>query len=275
MKKIILTSICSVGALGAYGQGQLIYTDYNAAGAASGQIVQHIWSPTTASPNATVIGNGTAFNGVSNPTGDIPAGTTTYPGAVLVGGFAANGPVSGFPGTAAQSIYANGNNFTAQLEALASSATVPVGSLLPVTASNVGLNTSGGTSAGAGQFTFSGGNISIPGTNPTAPVSGSVGNGGFAAVALACWYNAGGTHDSTLGAAQADPNGIWGESNEILISNLAEPSAESGQPFPTTVPTLAGIDSFSLHQNAATPEPSSIALGVMAAGAFIARRRKS
>jgi hypothetical protein len=271
MKKVILTSFLSVGAIGAYAQGQLIYSDYVTGGATSSQIVEHIYSPTTA--NTAVVGNTTLYNGNTNPTGDIPAGTTTYPGSVLVGGFAANGPTTGFPGTAAQSIYANGANFDVQLQALASTATVAVGSLLPVTASTVGLLTSGGTSAGAGQFSFTGGNIGIPGTNPTAPTAGPTGNGGAAAVALACWYTAGGTI-TTLAAAQASSTGIWGESNEILISNLAEPSSETGQPFPTTVPTLAGIDSFALHANT-TPEPSSIALGVMAAGAFLARRRKA
>jgi hypothetical protein len=268
MKKIILTSLLSVGAIGAYAQGQLIYSDYVTGGATASQIVEHIYSPVTS--GAAIVGNTSAFNASSNPTGDIPGGTTTYPGAVLVGGFAANGPTSGFPGTTAQSIYANGGNFDVQLQALAATATVPVGSLLPVTASTVNLLTSGGTTAGAGQFSYSGGNIGIPGTNPTSPTAGPAGNGGSADVALACWYTAGGTI-TTLAAAQASGTGIWGESNEILIGGLAEPSSETGQPFPTSVPTLAGIDSFNLHS---VPEPSSIALGVMAASAFLARRRK-
>jgi hypothetical protein len=106
-------------------------------------------------------------------------------------------------------------------------------------------------------------------TDPGIPGAG--GKTPTADIATACWYNGGGTGDSSLSAAQSDKNGIWGESTEQADFRLTPPSSITGMPMALSYD--GGGNSFSLQTNA--PEPSSIALGVMAAGAFIARRRKN
>jgi hypothetical protein len=84
--------------------------------------------------------------------------------------------------------------------------------------------------------------------------------GGNAAVAIAAWNNEGGTITS-LAAAQAagDP---WGVSNLGTATDLG-----GGLIQP---PAPAGLESFSLIS---TPEPSTIALGVIGASTLLFRRR--
>jgi hypothetical protein len=244
MKKILLTSLMSVGALGAYAQGTLTFTDYVYGGAHP--IETHIWSPSSTTP-------GVALSG--NTANDVPAGSTTYPNSSLLGGFAVNG-------SGANPTYQNGNNWTVQLEALGSSGTstsVAISSLLPVTQYTTHLNTSGA----AGEWTT----ISVA-NDPGVPNAG--GSTPSADIAVACWYNAGGTI-TTLAAASATAGGVWGESAEVVNFQLTAPSSITGGPPGINLPE----DANSFRLTTSVPEPSSIALGVMAAGAFIARRRKS
>jgi len=249
MKKILLTSLMSVGALGAYAQGTLNFTDYD-----YGKINTHIWSPSTTAPTTPQSGNtATDYFGTGN-INTVTHGSQTYPNSFLIGGSAVN--------TGANGNFGNGNNFTVQLEALGSSGTstsVAPSSLLPVSQYTSTINT---TASGAGQWrppTIVG-DPGIPGAGGTAPT---------ADFAVACWYNGGGTITS-LAAAQTTPGGTWGESAEVVNFALTAPSSITGQP-----------QGFNNDENAVSfrltsvPEPSSIALGVMAAGAFIARRRKS
>jgi hypothetical protein len=240
MKKILLTSLMSVGALGAYAQGTLNFTDYD-----YGTVVTHIWSPNTASPSTALSGNTST---------DTPVGTQTYPNSVKLGGSAVS--------TGANGLNGNGSQFSVQLEALGgATASVPLSSLLPVSQYVTTITTTG---TGAKQGTWIVPSISndpgIPGAGGTAPT---------ADFAVACWYNNNGTITS-LAQAQASGNGVWGESPEVVNFSLTPPSSITGKP-----------QGFNNDENAlsfrltSVPEPSSIALGVMAAGAFIARRRKS
>jgi len=92
---------------------------------------------------------------------------------------------------------------------------------------------------------------SIPGVTTTA------------SVAIAAWNNEGNTI-TTLAGAQATPNDPWG------ISAVATTSALGfGSQQPPFLP--AGVTSFSLG---VTPEPSTIALGVVGASAFLMRLRR-
>lgn len=86
---------------------------------------------------------------------------------------------------------------------------------------------------------------------------------GTAALAIAAWNTEGGTI-TTLAAAQAD--GVpWG------ISTVGSEALGYGS---TPVPVLpAGITSFSLGTSV-VPEPSTIALGVIGASAFLMRLRR-
>jgi len=104
----------------------------------------------------------------------------------------------------------------------------------------------------------------LSGANAT--ISGSTVGGG-ATVAIAAWDNEGGTIGS-LGAAQAasDP---WGVSATGNIASLGGP----GGGTPSSIP--GSITGFSLISTTTTvPEPSTIALGVMGASAFLMRLRR-
>jgi hypothetical protein len=270
MKKILLTSLLSVGALGVHAQGTLYFTDYD-------NLISHIWSPPMSSPGVAVAGttqvSGNSSTATMTAAGfpaqdyDTPAGTTTYPGAIPLGGSAVS--------TGANGIYGNGTLFTVQLEALAGSTSVALSSLLPVTQYTATLNTANTATTGtfAGQWTqptFAS-DPGIPGTSST---------GYLADIAVAAWYSgpsAGGVVGvSSLAAAETTPGAVWGESPEVVGFQTAEP--QSLEPVGTIAPFPSDqtTTSFGLVQNAtASPEPGTIALGVMAAGAFLARRRKA
>jgi len=98
-------------------------------------------------------------------------------------------------------------------------------------------------------------------TLPT-PMTGTI------SLAIAVWNNGAGAY-TTLAAAQAanaanTAVGQWGFSSvgSMSVNNLS----------PTPIPANSGIEGASL--GVATPEPSTIALGVMGASALLFRRRK-
>jgi len=109
--------------------------------------------------------------------------------------------------------------------------------------------------------TWVAGNVAVSG------IAGGQG-GAPAEVAIAAWYMGASGQYTTLALAQA-ANAPWGISNEgqtgLLGGSTGGPQAT---PFlPTT------ITDFSLGQ-AAVPEPSTIALGVIGASTFLFRRKK-
>jgi len=112
------------------------------------------------------------------------------------------------------------------------------------------------------QITGLGGLYQVQAGATTAAIPGAA-VGSVATVALAAWNNEGGTVNS-LAAAQADGD-PWGVSNTGNTAGLG-----GGIVTPPGLPT--SIDSFSLATT--VPEPSTIALGVIGASAFLFRRRK-
>jgi len=218
-------------ALGAYAQGTINFNDR------AGDATFHIYTPQA---------SGVAQYG-STAT-DVPTGTFVFSGgSVLLGG------ASGAAGTPIN--YTFGNNFTVQLYAAPGTGDA-ASSLLPVS-QYVSLMRQTSQAAVLGTFiapTITG-DTGIPNTS-----------GGSATVALACWYNAGGTITS-LAQAQDVAGEPWGES---LPVNLTALGVVTGTPVPNPPEDLVGIQSFSLQQ---IPEPGTIALGVMGACAFLARRR--
>jgi hypothetical protein len=265
MKKILLTSLLSVSALGAYAQGIIAMEDYD-----GGVIDAHTWSPVTG-PNGSVAPGttGPSYNGFSamsydasyadynnNPdvlgSSSSDAGSTTYTGSYLIGGYANNSSAAG--------IFGNGSQFTVQLQAAAATSPVSESALAPVSYYTSTFNTVVDDVVNyAGQFNGVAGSLNA-GTIPS--------SGGAADLAIAAWYNNGGTITS-LAQAQTTAGAMWGESAEIPDVTLT----------PQTPPLSANVatpqfDSFALETVTATPEPSTIALGVMGIGAFLARRRK-
>jgi len=239
MKKTLLIGLFSVMALGAYAQGTISFNDRQ------GDATFHIYSPQA---------SGVAQNG-STAT-DVPAGSFVFgSGSVLIGG---SSGASGLPVN-----YGFGNNFTAQLYAAPGTGDA-VSSLLPVT-QYVALFRQTPQAVLAGTFITP--NLA---TDPGIPnTDGQTGQTvGTATVAVAAWYNAGGTITS-LAEAQAD-NVPWGES---LPVNLTALGGVTGTPVPNPAEDLIGIQSFSMVPGT-IPEPSTIALCVLGACAFLARRKK-
>jgi hypothetical protein len=130
---------------------------------------------------------------------------------------------------------------------LAGPAGSAVSALSPVAGSTYGTFISTG---GGGYWNAGAGLATIPGITTSATL------------AIAAWNTEGGTV-SSLGLAQATPGDAWG------ISAPATEALGFGSVTPPFLP--AGITSFSLG---ATPEPSTIALGVIGASAFLMRLRR-
>jgi len=152
---------------------------------------------------------------------------------------------------------ANGNDWTVALWG------GPLGSTTAQLEANGNLATSTfSTGAGTGPAgTWVTGNAgAIPGV-----LDGGTAN---ADVQLAAWYNDGGTIATYAAASTAGvPVGL----SSIQIANTGGPSS-SGPP--TTAPNLpSGLGNISLATSV-IPEPSTIALGVMGASAFLLRLRK-
>jgi len=182
--------------------------------------------------------SGLAVSG--NAANDVPAGSTVYDAGSMVGG-SASGTGLG-----------NGNNVSVELYGFTGAGDA-LSSLQPLSQ----YSGHAGTKAGAiGLFI------------PNAIVGGDTGipnsSGGTATVALAAWFNGGGAYTS-LAAAQAAGQ-AWGESAATTVTGLG------GTGSPPATPPAIGVPSFSLTS---TPEPSTIALGVMGASAFLLRRRMS
>ena len=239
MKKTLLIGLCSVMALGAYAQGTVSFNDRQ------GDATFHIYTPQAS--GAPIYGNTAS---------DLPAGTQIYVnGSVLLGG------ASGAAGLPIN--YTFGNNFTVQLYAAPNTGNlVPAASLLPVAQYTTFMRQ---TSQAAVLGTFITPNLA---TDPGIPnTDGQGGNTvGSATVAVACWYNAGGTITSLADAVTAGvPRG------ESLPVNLTALGGVTGTPVVNPAEDLVGVQSFSLQS---IPEPSVIALGVMGACAFLARRKK-
>jgi hypothetical protein len=266
MKKILIVGLLSACTAGVYAQGTLVfYNNFS-------DLQFQIYAPNPASPSIEQTGDTASQAAISGT-----SGTPTVYGGQVIGG-------SSFSGTAPAQptgLYSDGNLFTAQIYASPAgtgSGSIPAfGSLSPVSQYIENFTTSGGVgNAFLNQATLTT-DPGIPGTGyDNSGVHGSPSQHilNNANVAVAAWYNMGGTITS-LAAAQAAgvPNG---ESTVVLVSGLGEPAsvetASAGHTAQPTTPTEPyGLQSFSL---AATPEPSTIAMGVMGACAFLARRRK-
>jgi hypothetical protein len=133
---------------------------------------------------------------------------------------------------------------------LAGAAGDSLAQLVPV----AGTTFSSWISAGGGGYWYAPANLAtIPGITTVATL------------AIAAWNNEGGAVTS-LGVAQATPGDAWG------FSALATEAVGYGTVPPPNLP--AGITSFSLASATPEPEPSTIALVVIGASAFLMRLRR-
>jgi len=234
MKKTLILAATLAGSVGAFAQGTVNFAE-------AGDATIHVYAPNPTTPSVEQTGNG--------PT-DVPVGSAAYPGAPIGGNSTSTGPTG----------YGNGNNFTAELFGAAggtASAPLAFSALSPLTQYQSGFALKAG---GAGQFLGA-----APANDPGIPNTGLSGSA-TATVALAAWYNGGGTITSLSAAETAGVPFGW--STPITLSSLGG----TGSP-PNTPPDLIGLTSFSLTVMT-TPEPATITLGLMGVAAFLARRRK-
>lgn len=231
MKKTLILAATLAGTVGAFAQGTVNFAE-------AGDATVLVYAPNPASPSVQTVGNSAA---------DSPSGNTTYAGQALGGNSTATGSTG----------YGNGNNFTAELFGAAGSG-LQFSALSPLTQYQSGFALKAG---GAGQFLGS-----SPSPDPGIP--GVTSQASPATLALAAWYNGGGTI-TTLAAAEA-AKVPWGVSPTFTLTGLGGVGSPPGVPA-----DLVGLQSFSLTTAAGTaPEPGTITLGLMGAAALWARRRK-
>jgi hypothetical protein len=287
MNKLAIIGMFSLCAAGAYAQGTLIFGDDGFQGYYS-----QIYSPNTANPTVETLGNTSS---------QVPAGTQTYPAGQYT-------PIGGQRGGGVMN-YAYGNQFTVQIYWTPSTyapSHLTAGSSFLASQVYPALLTSQpaynpATQTGQGNGNPSPSYIGTMADGTQGQTAGffqvnnapSVDNGLFgevqtqddfnnlgtqdtaATVAVACWYNAAGTINSLAAASAAQvPYGI---SLPFTMGALGESSADeslfnSGNTPATASQAMSKLTSFSLI--GPVPEPSTIALGVLGACAFLARRKK-
>jgi hypothetical protein len=256
MKKTLTIFALLAGAVGVYAQGEIYFADYTPATAGANQEFEiTIWGPQSGDSTVALSGNGPAnanntFASAASP-GNLPGGTQTgYTGTAIGGASTGSGPTA----------YANGNNYSVQLYA-APGAGDAASSLVPVTGAVSTFYTFGGT-ANEGQFS-AGNDVALSAANMPGAASG-IAYGGTGTFALAAWYNGGGTisyaQASTPGSG--DPSGMSVPVTITLGANDAAPVS------------LNPMTSFNMTTTT-TPEPSTIALGLIGACSFLLRRRKA
>jgi len=256
MKKTIIISALLAGSFSAFSQGTVNYADRLS------DMTIHIFAPQVATPGTEITGNQAGGGGV---TADIyynngtdanigSAGANSGGSTVYTGGAIGN-TLTSSPTAAGAYNYNNGSDYTVELYA-APGLNAAASTLLPVSQY---VTTIVNNSASGGTFKSLASSTSDPGI-------GGVTAGGPVTIALVAWYN-GGT-GLTL-AQDQNPNTAapWGES---LLVNLA--STGGGGSPPAVGVDMQGLQSFSLI--VPTPEPSTIALGVIGVSTLLFRRRK-
>jgi len=235
MKKIvIIAGVVLGGAIAASAQG--VFWGNQDSGDNN---VWHVYSPQVGSPSVESIGNISTAYTTSVRNGDLPTSTQVYTG-VLIGGTTATG---GGP-----TAYADAADYEVALygavgaNVASSSLTLVPGSATTFYSSNTKL---------AGLF-------STVATDPVVPGSAY---SGTVTLQARSWYEGAGQYTSYGAAVTAGvPAGFDNPVNVTLSAN------------PSTPDPFVPLQSFSLTTSA-TPEPSTIALGVMGASAFLMRRR--
>lgn len=202
-------------------------------------VVWHVYSPDPVNSTVETQGNISTGYTTSVRNGDLPTGTTTYNGTLL------GGTATGTGSTAWQ----NGGNYSIALYG-AVGANVAAGSLSLVPGSTTTFNTS--NTRLAGFFNPIATDPQVPGAT----------YGGTVTVQARAWYSGAGQfatyEDAVAGNA---PTGVSAPVNDVMAAN------------PTVLDGPAPLQSFDLTTT--TPEPSTIALGIMGASAFLIRRRKN
>lgn len=236
MKKTLTAITLLAGAVSGFSQGQVIFADY------SGGLQQQIFNVQTTAPAGATLTSVTyggytvsEYVGSTSTTGESPAGSAVFAAGTAL----------------------SGSGFDAELLASATpNDTLSDLALVPLNTSSASAILHFNTSAALQGFIKGTSTVAIPG----------LATGATGTYAIAAWSTDGGLY-TTLAAAQAadkaTPNSApWGISTLGAVTP-ANPAA--------SIP--ADVTGFSLGV-VPTPEPSTIALGVMGASALLFRRRK-
>jgi hypothetical protein len=236
MKKTLTIISLLVGAAGLHAQGTINWADL-----VTGQFQINVFSPGN---TPTVQTQGDAAGDLGGPV------TQTYPGSVYLGG-TATGTGSGAAG------YYNGNLYTVglYLDTSATAVANDVKTGVPVATS--GIITTGGQ-----------GNGGIWGTSGLTSIDSAIAPGTQVYVEIAAWYNGGGATSYATALAAGVPHG-----EGSVSTSEATLGGQGASGPPATAPNIAGLGLTSFDLTTSTPEPSTIALGVMGASAFLFRRR--
>jgi len=244
MKKTLTVIALLAGAVSGYSQGEILFNFYNSA---VGQVRQSIWNTQSAAAStyAVTYGGKTVNEEVGSTSAgpENPKGTTVYAGTGL-----------------------SGSGYDIQLLAGPAGIATVGGTSSQNGANNVGL------APVSSIFNFKT-SVALSGyqsgsqTTVTLPTQSYFSGGDQVSLAVAAWNNEGGTV-TTLAAAVAGGT-PWG------ISPVVQSTFAGGLPVPNSpsLPLPTTLEGFSLGV-VATPEPSTIALGVMGASALLFRRRK-
>jgi len=248
MKKLLIAGMTLAGAIGVFAQGALVFNNFATAtpNVAGVNVVFHIYSPQLVD-TGTVTGNSSVAYSTSVRSGDFPTGTQTYTGALLGGSTVGTGATG----------WANGNDYSVDLVA-APGDNAALSSLVLVAGTTTTFRTT--SAAVAGWFVAPSTDPTIPGT--TFSGSGDIIDPTSASVAVQAWYSGNGAYPTYAAAVAADvPHGQGAEFNVDGLGGgtISPPNLANGQSFSLTTYTV--------------PEPGMIALGVMGACAFLARRR--
>jgi hypothetical protein len=185
-----------------------------------------------------------------------PGGSVTFPGPAI------GGTTTG-TGSSGAGVY-NGNNWMAGLYVSSSPSGLATALASGSPLATAGFVTTGG--AGGGGWWVPNAQNQAPGDAIDSPNAGPYSSTVY--VELAAWYTGGNAAINSYAAAltAGDPAGADGASSPIVLNSAL-----------SLPPTLAGsgLESFDIvSQVAQVPEPSTIALGVIGASAFLFRRRK-
>jgi hypothetical protein len=258
MKKTLIIGALCVGAVSAYSQGTVNFYDRQT------DMTIHIYAPQLATPSVETTGMANSAVGVTADILDVGGNITTGGSTVYTGGAIGNTATANQTAAGAYH-YNNGSDYTVELYA-APGLNAASSALQPVSQYQSTVYTSA-TLGGAFKSLTVATDPGIPSTLPS----------GQATIALVAWYNGGvniptasAPISQTILSAQlaADEGGAgpYGISPLDSITGLGG----SGSP-PAATPDMLGLQSFSL---VTTPEPSTIALGVIGASSLLFRRRK-